>query len=37
MRERSICCFTYLHIHWLIHVCALTGLKTQPWCTGMML
>ena len=27
-RETSICCFTYLHIHWLLLVCALTGDQT---------
>ena len=28
-RETSICCSTYLCIHWLILVCALTGDRTR--------
>ena len=37
-RERSICYSTYLFMHWLVLICALTGkLNPQPWGIGMML
>ena len=33
----SMCCSTYLHIHWLILVCVLTGSNPSLWGIGMML
>ena len=40
-RETLICCFTYLCIHWLILVCALTGDQTcnlaiSGWCSNQL-